>query len=129
MRPMAPIVFHPGAAFIRLHPRMSTTAVIASQNGQMQTIDITNPAMASIRHINLSEESHLLGLDVSTSGNALILNDSVGYLQLWGQPAKMNFTDYSNPVEFGDSTSSDKVKMEFNSTQQVEHLLSPSSSH
>lgn len=117
LRPMAPIVFHPGAAFVRLHPRMSTTAVIASQHGQTQTIDITNPAMATIRHISLSDESYLAGLDVSASGHALILSDSMASLQLWGQPSKMNFTDYSNPVEFANSPPSDKTTMDFNSTQ------------
>jgi PAB-dependent poly(A)-specific ribonuclease subunit 2 len=49
LKQLPPIPFQTGAAFVQMHPRMSTTAFIASQNGQMQVIDLMNPDSANLR--------------------------------------------------------------------------------
>lgn len=99
--PLPPIPFHTGAAFVRMHPRMSTTSIIASQNGQLQVVDIMNPNTANLRQVNLYE-SYLMSLEMAPSGEALALTDNLCSLRLWGSPTKVHFAEYSNPTEFPD---------------------------
>lgn len=103
LKQLPPIPFHPGAAFVRLHPRMSTTAIIASQNGQMQVIDLMNPDSANLRQINLYD-SYLTGFEMAPSGEAFALADSNCHIRLWGSPAKIHFPEYTNPTEFADAS-------------------------
>ncbi|KAF1911381.1 PAB-dependent poly(A)-specific ribonuclease subunit PAN2 [Ampelomyces quisqualis] len=101
LKQLPPIPFHTGAAFVRMHPRMSTTAIIASQNGQMQVIDLMNPDSANLRQINLYD-SYLAGFEMAPSGEAFALADSNSHIHLWGSPTKVHFPEYSNPTEFAD---------------------------
>ncbi|KAH3918911.1 PAN2-PAN3 deadenylation complex catalytic subunit PAN2 [Parastagonospora nodorum] len=101
LKQLAPVPFHTGAAFVRMHPRMSTTAIIASQNGQMQVIDLMNPDSANLRQLNLYD-SYLAGFEMAPSGEAFALADSNSNVHLWGSPAKVHFPEYSNPTEFAD---------------------------
>jgi PAB-dependent poly(A)-specific ribonuclease subunit 2 len=101
LKQLPPIPFHTGAAFVRMHPRMSTTAVIASQNGQMQVIDLMNPDSANLRQVNLYD-SYLAGFEMAPSGEAFALADSNSHVHLWGSPSKVHFPEYSNPTEFAD---------------------------
>lgn len=102
LKQLPPIPFHTGAAFVRMHPRMSTTAIIASQNGQMQVIDLMNPDSANLRQLNLYD-SYLTGFEMAPSGEAFTLADSNCNIHLWGSPAKVHFPEYSNPTEFADT--------------------------
>ncbi|KAF2149383.1 cysteine proteinase [Myriangium duriaei CBS 260.36] len=99
--PLPPVPFPPGAAFVRMHPRMSTTCIVASQTGLMYSIDIVNPDSPSMKHARVYD-THLLGLDLAPSGEALVLSDAQCWLHLWGAPSKVQFTDYSNPTLFAD---------------------------
>ncbi|KAF2110710.1 ubiquitin carboxyl-terminal hydrolase-domain-containing protein [Lophiotrema nucula] len=101
LKQLPPIPFHTGAAFVRMHPRMSTTSIIASQNGQMQVIDIMNPDSANLRQLNLYD-SYLTGFEMAPSGEAFALSDSNCQIHLWGSPSKVHFPEYSNPTEFAD---------------------------
>jgi PAB-dependent poly(A)-specific ribonuclease subunit 2 len=101
LKQLPPIPFHTGAAFVRMHPRMSTTSIIASQTGQMQVIDIMNPDSANLRQINLFD-SYLKGFEVAPSGEAFALPDTNCNIRLWGSPSKVHFPEYSNPTEFAD---------------------------
>ncbi|KAI8935577.1 poly(A)-specific ribonuclease [Plenodomus lindquistii] len=101
LKQLPPIPFHTGAAFVRMHPRMSTTAFIASQNGQMHVIDLMNPDAAIPRQINLYE-SYLAGFEMAPSGEAFALADSNSHIHLWGSPSKVHFPEYSNPTETAD---------------------------
>jgi PAB-dependent poly(A)-specific ribonuclease subunit 2 len=99
LKQLPPIPFHNGAAFVRMHPRMSTTSIIASQSGQMQVIDIMNPDSANLRQIRLFD-SYLKGFEVAPSGEAFALSDTNCNIRLWGSPSKVTFPEYSNPTEF-----------------------------
>ncbi|KAF9700320.1 hypothetical protein EKO04_001633 [Ascochyta lentis] len=101
LKQLPPIPFHTGAAFVRMHPRMSTTAIIASHNGQVQVIDLMNPDAANLRQLNLYD-SYLHGFEMAPSGEAFALSDSNGQVHLWGSPSKVHFPEYSNPTEFAD---------------------------
>lgn len=97
-RALPPIGFPAGAAFVRMHPKMSASAIIASQAGQFQVIDINNPAALRLYHANVT--TYVTAMELAPSGDALALMDADGYLQLWGSPEKMRFTELMNPVEW-----------------------------
>ncbi|KAF2635376.1 hypothetical protein P280DRAFT_411570 [Massarina eburnea CBS 473.64] len=101
LKQLPPIPFHTGAAFVRMHPRMSTTAMIASQNGQMQVIDLMNPDSANLRQISLYD-AYLTAFEMAPSSEAFALADSNCHIHLWGSPSKIHFPEYSNPTEFAD---------------------------
>ncbi|KAF2802391.1 PAB-dependent poly(A)-specific ribonuclease subunit PAN2 [Mytilinidion resinicola] len=98
---LPPIPFHTGAAFVRMHPRMSTTSIIASQNGQMQVIDLMNPDTANLRQVNLYD-AFLTGFEIAPSGEAFAMASNTCNVHLWGSPSKIHFPEYTNPTEFAD---------------------------
>jgi len=99
---LPPIPFSAGAAFVRMHPRMSTTSIVASKSGQLQVVDIMNTNMVNIRQVNLYE-TFLTAVEIAPSGEALALTDNLGTIRLWGSPSKIRFTEFSNPTEFPDA--------------------------
>lgn len=100
MMPLPPIPFHAGAAYVRMHPRMSTTGIVASQNGQLQVVDLMNPNTVNLRQAIVS--SYLTNLELAPSGEALALADADCSIQLWGSPSKLHFAEFSNAVDFAD---------------------------
>lgn len=117
LMPLPPVPFPPGAAFVRMHPRMSTTCIIASQSGLIYAVDILNPDAPSMKHANIFD-THLISLDLAPSGEALVLADAQCAIHLWGSPTKIQFTEYSNPTEFAD-TPALVSSMEFHSERYV----------
>lgn len=95
-----PIPFPAGAAFVRMHPRMSTTSIVISQQGQMHVLDLVNPNTSNVRQANVL--SFLSMFDIAPSGEALALVDSEGHIHLWGSPSKVRFVDYPSPTPFAD---------------------------
>ncbi|KAL4909167.1 PAB-dependent poly(A)-specific ribonuclease subunit pan2 [Aspergillus multicolor] len=101
LSPLPPIPFHAGAAYVRMHPKLQTTSFIASQTGQFQVVDLMNPNVFKIEHFGVS---HMLGMEISPSGEALAIVDADCTIQLWGSPAKIHFNEMSKEVEFADVT-------------------------
>lgn len=100
LRPLAPIPFHAGAAAVRMHPKLQTTAFVASQSGQMQVIDLMNPAAVSLRHAGVAL---LLGLEVAPSGEAVAIADADAVVRLWGSPSRLRFNEVCRePTEMPD---------------------------
>jgi len=81
-----------------MHPKMSTTGIIASQTGQFQVIDIANPNVVNLRQANVT--SYVSSIELAPSGDALALADQDCTLQLWGSPEKTRFTEFSNSLEW-----------------------------
>lgn len=99
-RPQPPVPFPAGAAFVRLHPKMSTTCLVSSVSGQLQMLDFVNPAMAFLYQANIP---YISALDFSTSGDYFALAGSSGSVQVWGTPEASTFTEFGRPVEWADS--------------------------
>ena len=116
LTPLPPIPFHAGAAYVRMHPRMSTTGIVASQNGQLQVVDLMNPNTVNLRQAVIS--SYLTNLELAPSGEALALADADCSIQLWGSPSKLHFAEFSNPVEFAD-VATDSVTVDWNPSTWV----------
>ncbi|OAA68024.1 pab-dependent poly-specific ribonuclease subunit [Niveomyces insectorum RCEF 264] len=97
MTSMAPIPFPPCAAFVRMHPRMVTTAMVASTSGQIHIIDLMSPNTSSVKQANIV--SYLTRIEISPTGEALLLADSDCYMHLWGSPSRIQFTEYPAMIE------------------------------
>jgi PAB-dependent poly(A)-specific ribonuclease subunit 2 len=101
MQALNPVPFPAGAAFVRMHPRMSTTSIVVSQLGQMHIVDLMNVHTSNVRQANVYS-SHLTMLEIAPSGEAISLADGECQIHLWGSPSKIHFSELSNPVEFAD---------------------------
>ncbi len=98
MSQTSPIPFPAGAAFVRMHPRMSTTSVVISQTGQMHVVDLVNPNTSNVRQANLF--SYLSMFDIAPSGEAIALADTECNIHLWGSPSKIHFVSFLSLTEF-----------------------------
>lgn len=104
LTPLPPIPFQPGAAFVRMHPRMSTTCMLASQTGQLQVIDLHNPNSVSLKQVQIYDGVYLNTMELAPSGEALAMTDSLFQIHLWGSRSKMRFAEYSTPTTFPNSS-------------------------
>lgn len=116
MGQLNPVAFHAGAAFVQLHPKMSTTCLIASQSGQIQVIDLVNIGNINLRQANIPNGIFLSGFVLSPSGRAIAMWDDSGTIYLWGsvtQVSQLRFTDSGGSMlEWG--TTAEASRMEAN---------------
>lgn len=100
MKPLPPIPFPAGAAYVRLHPRMSTTCIVVGQTGQMHIVDLMNVNTSNVKQANCL--TYLTHLEIAPSGEAIALADAECNIHLWGSPSRIRFAELSNPVDFPD---------------------------
>ena len=99
MQQMAPIPFPTGAAYVQVHPKLSTTCVLGAPNGQLQVIDLVNHNTSNIIMLG----SFITHFTVSGSGNIWALADENNAIHLWGSPNKiMNFNDNIQLPEYAE---------------------------
>ncbi|KAI4200031.1 MAG: hypothetical protein LQ346_002462 [Caloplaca aetnensis] len=98
---LPPIPFHGLAAFVQLHPKLSTTSILCSTHGQVQVVDLMNPNTSNIHQVALHDLiSHLV---LAPSGAAWALASNDGSVQVWAASRhKLCFTQSAAPVEFSD---------------------------
>ncbi|KAI0129433.1 exonuclease [Xylariales sp. AK1849] len=94
---MSPVPFPAGAAYVRMHPRMSTTSIVVSQLGQMHVVDLMNPNTTHVRQANTTV--YLSMVDIAPSGEAIALADGECNIHLWGSPTKIHFAEIATPLE------------------------------
>lgn len=97
---LPPIPFPAGAAYVRMHPRMSTTSIVVSQFGQMHIVDLMNVNTSNVRQANAL--TYLTKLEIAPSGEAIALADAECNIHLWGSPSRIRFAELSIPVDFAD---------------------------
>ncbi|KAM3069667.1 poly(A)-specific ribonuclease [Clarireedia jacksonii] len=97
---LPPIPFPPGAAFVRMHPRMLTTSIVVSQTGQMHIVDLMNVNTSNVRQANVL--TALRSLEIAPSGEAIALSDIECNVHIWGSPTRLRFAELSTPTEFAD---------------------------
>jgi PAB-dependent poly(A)-specific ribonuclease subunit 2 len=101
LTPLPPIPFQPGAAFVRMHPKMSTTSIIASQTGQLQVVDIMNPHSVNLKQAHIYDNNnYLTGIEIAPSGEALALADASCQVHIWGSPSRLKYSEYGHPTTF-----------------------------
>ncbi|KAI4168471.1 MAG: hypothetical protein LQ343_006358 [Gyalolechia ehrenbergii] len=98
---LPPIPFHGGAAYVQLHPKLSTTSILSSATGQVQVVDLMNPNTSNLHQVILGNYmSHLV---LAPSGAAWAIADNDGVVQIWGlSRSKLRYTESAAPVEFAD---------------------------
>ena len=101
LKPAAPIAFQQGAAFVRLHPKLSSTCIVVSEWGAINSIDVQNQDVPVMRFAQMYE-AQVTGLELMPSGKGFAMSDSHCHLLLWGSPSKIRFAEYSKPTEFPD---------------------------
>ncbi len=97
---LGPIPFAAGAAFVQIHPKMSTTSVVCSRSGQVHVTDIMNAGNVKMIHVTLT--SFLTALIMSPTGNVWAIADQENNLSLWGSPNNLHFLENPSPTEFAD---------------------------
>jgi len=115
---LPPIPFPAGAAYVRMHPRMSTTSIVVSQLGQMHVVDLMNVNTSNVRQANMMINSTLNRLEIAPSGQAIAIADSECYVHLWGSPSSICFAEVSNPVEYPDPDE-DETQLEWSNDAYV----------
>ncbi|KAK9248628.1 ubiquitin carboxyl-terminal hydrolase-domain-containing protein [Lipomyces tetrasporus] len=98
-RPQSPVPFPAGAAYVRMHPKMSTACLVSSVTGQLQMLDFFNPAHACLYQANIS---YVTGLEFSTSGDYFALAGNTGSVQIWGTSESSQFTEFGKQIEWND---------------------------
>lgn len=113
LKPLPPIPFHAGAAYICLHPKLQTTSFVASQTGQMQVVDLMNPVNVVLKQANLQ---FMLQMEIASSGEALVITDADGFIYLWGSPTKVKFNSMNKETEFADPPPAHIPHVDWNDT-------------
>jgi PAB-dependent poly(A)-specific ribonuclease subunit 2 len=101
---LPPIPFPAGAAYVRMHPRMSTTSIVVSQLGQMHIVDLMNVNTSNVKQANVL--TYLSMIEIAPSGEAMALADAECNVHLWGSPSRIRFAELSNPTEFPEAEES-----------------------
>lgn len=98
---LTPVAVPVGASFIRIHPKMSSQCVVASQMGQLQFVDLDNPAAVQIRQLSLAPQATVTGMTMSSSGDYLAFIDDSGLVHLWSNSTSSgHFTEFPNALEY-----------------------------
>ncbi|KAL0243535.1 PAB-dependent poly(A)-specific ribonuclease subunit PAN2 [Cryptococcus tetragattii IND107] len=82
LRPLPPISFPSGPAFALLHPSSSSHIVVSSQQGMLQTIDMSLGPSASVFQ-QLDVSSYVTSMALSSRGDYLAFGDADGQLHVW----------------------------------------------
>nr|XP_018265891.1 PAB-dependent poly(A)-specific ribonuclease subunit PAN2 [Kwoniella dejecticola CBS 10117]OBR88049.1 PAB-dependent poly(A)-specific ribonuclease subunit PAN2 [Kwoniella dejecticola CBS 10117] len=84
LRPLPPISFPAGPAFALLHPTDPSKLVISSQQGMLQSVDMSGGSAASTFQ-QLDVNSYVTSMALSPRGDYLAFGDADGHLHLWTQ--------------------------------------------
>ncbi|XXG95724.1 poly(A)-specific ribonuclease [Hypoxylon texense] len=107
---MSPIPFPAGAAYVRMHPRMSTTSIVMSQIGQMHVVDLMNPNTSNVRQAN--SLAFFSMIEIASSGEAVALADLDCFIHLWGSPNKLHFAEFATPIELAEPTPGPRLEFD-----------------
>ncbi|KIJ63247.1 hypothetical protein HYDPIDRAFT_175993 [Hydnomerulius pinastri MD-312] len=81
MRPLPPVPFSDGPAFINLLPKHSSSLVITSSQGLVNVVDVSDFSSAS-GFYQLDTTSYITSTAVSSNGSYLAFGDAIGELHL-----------------------------------------------
>ncbi|KAG6854602.1 hypothetical protein C0991_004204 [Blastosporella zonata] len=84
MRPLPPIAFSSGPAFIHTLPKRSSTIAVVSNQGLVNIVDILNPAAAS-EFYQLDLTSYVTSCSVSATAAYMAFGDADGVIHLLSQ--------------------------------------------
>ncbi|KAG6379196.1 ubiquitin carboxyl-terminal hydrolase-domain-containing protein [Boletus reticuloceps] len=80
MRPLSPIPFSDGPAFINLLPKLTSSLVVTSAQGLVNVVDASNTNTSGFYHLETT--SYITSTAVSSNGSYLAFGDAVGTIHL-----------------------------------------------
>lgn len=98
---LTPVAVPLGARFVRMHPKMSSQCIIVCNMGQLQFVDLDNPAAVQIRQLSIGSQATVTAMAMSPSGDYLAFTDDSGLVHLWTCSASnSHFTEFPTSLEY-----------------------------
>ena len=114
-RSLAPIPFPSGPMFLRMHPTLSTTCLVASQSGQFQMCDVSSLAMGSYappaQFFQIQSSSYITAMDMSSSAQTLAFGDGASFVYQFADSDNFDINPYSMPLTTPDVVPQPNVTM------------------
>ncbi|KAH3679886.1 hypothetical protein WICMUC_000629 [Wickerhamomyces mucosus] len=98
LKSLPPIPFPAGASFVRLHPRLSSSAIIASKTGQIQVVDVHNPSDVQLYQVDVGPK--IVSFELSSTGDYLGIVDHYSLFHLWCQNPELSQMSERTPLEY-----------------------------
>ncbi|KAG9318200.1 ubiquitin carboxyl-terminal hydrolase-domain-containing protein [Chiua virens] len=130
LKPLPPVPFSDGPAFINLLPKQSSSLVITSAQGLVNVVDVSDTNTSGFYHIDTT--SCITSAAVSSNGSYLAFGDAVGTIHLLtaaeessepffngfqGQPVEWaDVPEPLSPLDWSDSTPLNSIGMPYYST-------------
>jgi PAB-dependent poly(A)-specific ribonuclease subunit 2 len=111
MRPLLPVAFPNGPALLRFHPKLSATAIVTSQSGLFQVIDISVTSGGTDIFQTDTMGNFITCMDLSGSGDVLAFGDSAGIVHEWIYKTDAHVNPFSRPSEWGTLPEPPSVKV------------------
>lgn len=100
---MSPIPFPTPPALVKFHPRLSSTVIVASSDGRVQTIDLKQVVKSESSVFQIETNSYLTTMAIAPTGEGVAFGDADGYLHLWSAQEDANFCRFEEDVELPDT--------------------------
>ncbi|KAG0174836.1 poly(A)-specific ribonuclease [Apophysomyces sp. BC1015] len=115
IRSLAPIPFPSGPMFLKMHPTLSTTCIVASQTGQFQMCDVSSLAMGSFappaQFYQIQTSSYITAMDISSSAQTLAFGDGASCVYQYAEREDYGVNPYSMPLTTPDPVTPTRVSM------------------
>ncbi|CEP16204.1 hypothetical protein [Parasitella parasitica] len=102
VRTLAPIPFPSGPMFLKMHPTLSTTCLVASQTGQFQMCDVSSLIMGSYaapaQFHQIQTSSYIAAMDISSSAQTLVFADGASFVYQYADREDFDVNPYSLPL-------------------------------
>lgn len=102
VRTLAPIPFPSGPMFLKMHPTLSTTCLVASQTGQFQMCDVSSLIMGSYaapaQFHQIQTSSYITAMDISSSAQTLVFADGASFVYQYADREDFDVNPYSLPI-------------------------------
>ncbi|PFH50685.1 hypothetical protein AMATHDRAFT_144561 [Amanita thiersii Skay4041] len=106
MRPLQPVPFSSGPAFIQLIPRRSSSIAVISNQGLVNIVDVSNPSVTN-EFYQLDIASYITSTAISPIGSYMAFGDAEGTIHLLSQVedgTEVPFNGFDGqPTEWADS--------------------------
>ncbi|KAI8642360.1 ubiquitin carboxyl-terminal hydrolase-domain-containing protein, partial [Parasitella parasitica] len=102
VRTLAPIPFPSGPMFLKMHPTLSTTCLVASQTGQFQMCDVSSLIMGSYaapaQFHQIQTSTYITAMDISSSAQTLVFADGASFVYQYADREDFDVNPYSLPL-------------------------------
>lgn len=102
VRTLAPIPFPTGPMFLKMHPTLSTTCLVASQSGQFQMCDVSSLTMGAYtppsQFHQIQTSSYITAMDISSSAQSLVFADAASFVYQYADREEFDVNPYSIPL-------------------------------